>query len=173
MLVGTGQLMRGLGIAGLFASAMVISLSGCIGVNPNAVAPVALKGDGGDLLLAFCEPGLVVSIVVSQRVRIDGRLTDWVRLYEGEFESQVEPLNVLSLMSNPVAEPRTNLLDEFNRAVGTQYSVTVELQDGQRSGYGGMFESPGVSWTEEMWLPTQSTPTETPCEFWDEWTGGG
>lgn len=157
----------------LGALTTVAVLSGCIGASPDTLAPVALQRDGQNLRVAFCDSFQLGGLEISQRLLVDGRLGDWDKIYSSEIDTEVARFDVLDLSSRDHGEPELDRLGDLIFDDGTRYLVTVVVEDEGETNYHGRYTSPGASWVEELWLPTQSGPTETPCEFWDDLTGRG
>lgn len=143
-------------------------LTGCGYTSPNVYQPVALKVDQGGVQVAFCEETFVGRISVEQRTSEDRRVGDFPLLFRGEVNQVFEVGDVLTLNAENVGFIEVDKLASISPEEGTW--IFVGVVSGPESGFVGHFTVGEEGWPRHSWLPTQSEPTETPCEFWEEWT---
>lgn len=172
MLVGQAMT-QGRLLSALVTVAAVGSLVSCVPTSPDPsiVAPIALQRSGPQLSIAFCEDVAVGAISIQQRLRVDGRLTEWEPLFKAELHMSMSRLDVLALPNDSIADPELDRLQELSDQPGTQLYVGVVDDSG--GGIGGQLEIPTDGWDDQRWLPSYGESTDAPCVFWDQWAGGG
>lgn len=154
---------RTIGIAGL-----CLVLASCNSIPLSLIAPIALRSDGSTLEVAFCEEIFVEEIEIRQRTPEDRRQSQSMTLFLAEVNRSFRPGDRLTLTSSDVARvmiDRTDLLASDNETW-----VSISVRSGSDSGLYGEVNVDEAGWPADLWLPTQSDPTSTPCEFWDNWT---
>lgn len=146
------------------AALLTLSLVGCSdSPEPSYIAPVAIASEDGQLKIAFCEDIDLLRLSISQ----DDPTSDsgFVMIFQADIDQELKSGDVLVLDDRAETLDPDNQLSDFTTVPGTTYVISASTPRG--GGFLGVIENAPTSWSEGLWLPTESLPSTDPCEFWN------